>query len=62
MAHPGMIQQHELALSAYDNDLVNIARARFPGMSEQLDWLQKAQHQRDVDNINRTKALIYPVR
>jgi hypothetical protein len=62
MAHPStFLQQHELALSAYDSDLVNIARARFHYMNDQLDWLDKAQQQREANNIDWTKPLTYPV-
>jgi hypothetical protein len=62
MARPAtLLQQHELALSAYDSDLVNIARARFHYMNDQLDWLDKAQQQREANNIDWTKPLTYPV-
>jgi hypothetical protein len=54
-------QQYELALSAYDRDLVNIARARFSYWNDQLGWLEKAQQQREANNIDWTKPLNYPV-
>src|SRR5438874_1717803 len=53
--------KYELALSAYDRDLVNIARARFPYWNDQLNWLEKAQQQREANNIDWTKPLQYPV-
>jgi hypothetical protein len=63
MAHPSnWNEQFEVALSHFDKDLVDVARARFHYSNEQLDWLEKAQQQREVNEINRTKALIYPVR
>jgi hypothetical protein len=55
-------EQYELALSAFDADLVNVARARNGGATETLDWLVRAQQRRDANNINRTKPLIFPVR
>ncbi len=63
MAHPSnMYEQYEVALSAYDNDLVNVANSRFHDQTQILEWLEKAQQQRDANEINRTKALVYPVR
>jgi tetratricopeptide (TPR) repeat protein len=63
IAHPsGSYQQFLVALTAYDEDLVKIAFARFTYDKQRLEWLEKAQQQRDVNNINRTKPLIYPVR
>lgn len=63
MARPSnRLEQFEVALSTYDNDLVNVARVRFNSGTEMLDWLEKAQQQRDVNNINRTKPLTFPVR
>jgi hypothetical protein len=63
IAHPSnWYEQYEVALSAFDADLVAIARARNKDATKTLDWLVRAQQQRDVNNINRTKPLIYPVR
>jgi hypothetical protein len=55
-------QQFLVALSAYDEDLVRIAFVRFTYNNQRLAWLEKAQQQRDANNINKTKPLIYPVR
>jgi hypothetical protein len=54
-------EKYELALTAYDRDLVNIARIRFSYWNDQLDWLEKAQQQREANNIDWTKPLNYPV-
>jgi len=64
IAHPSSsYKQWLVALSAYDDDLVRIALARFPSNNEkQFKWLEKAQLQREANEINRTKPLIYPVR
>ena len=63
VAHPSNYHQQSLvALSAYDEDLVRIAFVRFTYNDQRLAWLEKAQQQRDANNINRTKPLIYPVR
>ena len=63
IAHPSnTYEQFHVALSAYDVDLVRIAMVRFSYDSQRLDWLEKAQQQRDANNINRTKPLIYPTR
>jgi hypothetical protein len=63
IAHPSNYhEQYLVALSAYDEDLVRIAQVRFPYNNQRLEWLQKAQQQRDANNINKTKPLIYPVR
>ena len=63
IAHPSnFYEQHEAALATYDNDLVTVARARFKDMNAQLQWLGQAQQQRDANDINRTKPLVYPVR
>jgi hypothetical protein len=55
-------QQYLVALSAYDDDLVRIAQVRFSYNTQRLEWLEKAQQQRDANSINKTKPLIYPVR
>ena len=63
IAHPSNIyEQFHVALSAYDDDLVRVAMVRFSYDSKRLEWLEKAQQQRDANEINRTKPLIYPVR
>jgi hypothetical protein len=63
IAHPSnYYEQYWAALSAYDEDLVRVAQVRFSKDAQRLAWLQKAQQQRDANNINRTKSLIYPVR
>jgi hypothetical protein len=63
IAHPSnWYEQYEVALSAFDADLVAVARARGKDATKTLDWLESAQQQRDANNINKTKPLIYPVR
>lgn len=63
IAHPSNYhEQYLVALSAYDDDLVTIAQVRFSSNNRRLAWLEKAQQQRDANNINRTKPLIYPTR
>jgi hypothetical protein len=55
--------QYDLAFMVYDKDLVSVAWARFGGdIRKMLEWLDKAQHDRDALEINRAKALIYPAR
>jgi hypothetical protein len=61
LANPTFLQKYELALAAYDADLVNVARVRFPHLDEQLDWLDRAQQQREINNIDWMKPLTYPV-
>jgi hypothetical protein len=63
IAHPSnYYEQYLVALSAYDEDLVRVAQVRFSSNAQRLAWLEKAQQQRDANNINKTKPLIYPVR
>jgi hypothetical protein len=61
--HPnGSYQQLLVALMAFDADLVAIAWARHESDIRMLDWLMRAQQQRNANDINRTKPLIYPTR